>query len=61
MEIQMILGKIQKKKLFETLFADWQMKIKALSPTLKKKSINLLAEWAAESQIQNYENENRNR
>jgi hypothetical protein len=56
MEIQMILGKIQKKKLFEKLFADWQMKIKAMSPTLKNKSINLLAEWAAESQIQNYEN-----
>ncbi len=52
----MILGKIQKKKLFEKLFADWQMKIKAMSPTLKNKSINLLAEWAAESQIQNYEN-----
>ena len=52
----MILGKIQKKKLFEKLFADWQMKIKAMSPTLKNKSINLLAEWEAESQIQNYEN-----
>jgi len=52
----MVLGKTQKKKLFEKLFADWQMKIKSMSPTLENKSINLLAEWAAESQIQNYEN-----
>jgi hypothetical protein len=56
MEIKMVLGKTQKKKLYEKLFADWQMKIKSMSPTLENKSINLLAEWAAESQIQNYEN-----
>lgn len=51
----MVLGKTQKKKLFEKLFADWQMKIKKMSPTLENKSINFLAEWAAESQIENYE------
>ena len=53
----MFLGKIQKKKLFEKLFAKEQMKIKSTSPTLSKKSINLLAEWAAaENHIQNLEN-----
>ena len=52
----MFLGKIQKKKIFEKLFAKEQMKIKSTSPTLSKKSINLLAEWAAENHIQNLEN-----
>lgn len=56
MEITMVLGKTQKKKLQEKLFTDWKVKIKNMSPTLDKKSLNLLAEWAAESQIQNYEN-----
>ena len=52
----MFLGKIQKKKLFEKIFAKEQMKIKSTSPTLSKKSINLLAEWSAENHIQNLEN-----
>jgi ATP-dependent protease HslVU (ClpYQ) peptidase subunit len=52
----MFLGRIQKKRLHEKLFADWQIKIKKQSPTLKKKSVNLLAEWATEAQITNLEN-----
>lgn len=52
----MFLGRTQKKRLQEKLFADWQIKIKKQSPTLKKKSVNLLAEWATEAQITNLEN-----
>ena len=52
----MFLGRIQKKRLHEKLFADWQIKIKKQYPTLKKKSVNLLAEWATEAQITNLEN-----
>ncbi len=51
----MFLGKNQKKRLYEKLFANWQIKIKKQSPTLKKKSVNLLAEWATEAQISNLE------
>jgi hypothetical protein len=56
MENTMFLGRTQKKRLQEKLFADWQIKIKKQSPTLKKKSVNLLAEWATEAQITNLEN-----
>lgn len=51
----MYLGKRQKTRLHEKLFADWQIKIKKQSPHLTKQSVNLLAEWAAEAQITNLE------
>lgn len=55
MEISMFLGKNQKQKLQQKLFTDWKVKIKSMSPTLDKKSLNLLAEWAAESQIEMFQ------
>lgn len=51
----MFLGKNQKQKLQQKLFTDWKVKIKSMSPTLDKKSLNLLAEWAAESQIEMFQ------
>lgn len=52
MEILMFLGKNQKQKTQQKLFADWKVKIKSMSPKLDEKSLDLLAEWAAESQIE---------
>lgn len=51
----MFLGKNQKQKTQQKLFADWKAKIKSMSPTLDEKSLDLLAECAAESQIENFQ------